>query len=132
MSDLFEDVRELDVKFEASPRVFGSLHGASVVARGTGSEVQRLKISAFKQRTLLGVVGTSEDGTDFLFLPRKTTASVPFENVFLCPTATDVETFSKRDISSEPLKLSPKPLNPKTFYRFKIDLSKIPLILGQR
>ncbi|ARU03198.1 DEAD/DEAH box helicase [Yoonia vestfoldensis] len=114
MSDLFDDVRELDVKFAASPRVLGSIHGASVVARGTASEVQRLKIRAFKQRSLLGVLGTSEDGADFLFLPRKTTASLPSDNVFLCPTATDVDTFSKRDIFSEPRMLSPKPLDPKT------------------
>ncbi|MEP4039262.1 DEAD/DEAH box helicase family protein [Pseudophaeobacter sp.] len=114
MSDLFEDVREVDIKFEESQRVFGSIHGASMVAHGTGSEVQRLKIRAFKQRMLLGVVGTNKDGVDFLFLPRKTTAKVPFDNVFLCPTATDVESFSKRDICSEPKKLSPKPLDPKT------------------
>lgn len=85
-----------------------------MVAHGTGSEVQRLKTRAFKQRTLRGVVGTNEKGLNFLFLPRKTTANVPFENVFLCPTATDVESFSRRDICSEPQKLFPKPLDPKT------------------
>lgn len=113
MPELFEDVREVNIKLEPLQRVFGSIHGASMVAHGTGSEVQNLKIRAFKQRALRGVIGTNVEGVDFLFLPRKTTAKVPFDNVFLCPTATDVESFSRREICYKPQRISPKPLDPK-------------------
>lgn len=113
MSDLFENVREINIKLGASQRVFGSIHGASMVAHEVDSEVQSLKIRGFKQRTLLGVLGTNEEGKDFLFLPRKTSANLPFENVFLCPTATDVESFAKRDIRNIPQMLSNAPLDPK-------------------
>ena len=111
--DFGETIPEIDVDFGARLAVFGSIHGASIRAIAESKKTRRLKLTRFKQRQLYGVVGEDNEGQEFLFLPRKTTANVPCENVYLCPTATDVESFSQRDKSKVPELLTPLPLDPK-------------------
>jgi len=58
-------------------------------------------------------VGIDQDGQEILFLPRKTTSSVPFEKVYVCPAAVDVQAFAARDSGAQLTLLAPLPLNPK-------------------
>ena len=104
----------LDVSFNDRMMVSGTGFGASFYAIAEPANSMRLKLRPFKQRRLVGVVGEDDQGQEFLFLPRKTVATVPYKNVFLCPYAIDVETFCKRDDNISPEILLPIPLNPKS------------------
>lgn len=111
--DFGETIPETDVGFGTRFAVSGSIHGASIQAIAEFKKTRRLKLRPFKQRQVYGVVGEDIEGQEFLFLPRKTTAIIPYKNVYLCPTATDVERFSQRDKSKVPERLTPLPLDPK-------------------
>lgn len=111
--DFGEEIPELDVKFEERKAVFGTAHGASLHAIAEPANTRRLKLQPFKQRHLAGVVGEDDEGNQHLFLPRKTTSSVPYDSVYVCSSATNVETFLRRDNDKAPALLAPLPLNPK-------------------
>ncbi len=113
MLDFRETSPEIDVNIGPRFAVFGTIHGASIQAIAEPKATRRLKLRPFKQRRLYGVVGEDCAGNEFLFLPRKTVSAVPYEKVYLCPAATDVESFSQRDQTSVPELLSPRPLDPK-------------------
>ena len=112
--DFGEDIPELDVSFSERMAVFGTGFGASMQAIAEPANSRLLKLRPFKQRQLVGVVGEDDQGQEFLFLPRKTAAPVPYKNVYLCPYAVDVEAFGKRDDKVAPELLLPLPLNPKS------------------
>lgn len=111
--DLSETLPEIDVDFGILPAASGRLHGATIHAIATPATTRRLRIKPFQQRQVRGVVGEADSGETFLFLPKKTTAQVPFENVYLCPAATDVASFLLRDRTSKPELLAPLPVDPK-------------------
>ena len=108
-----EPAPEIDVKFDRRLAVFGSQYGASIEAISEPAIARRLRLRPFSQRHLAGVVGADQDGHEVLFLPRKTTSSVPFDKVYMCPSAVDVETFAKRASDAPLTLLEPLPLNPK-------------------
>lgn len=111
--DFGEELPEVEVQFGERLAVFGSDYGASVQAIAEPATTRRLILRPFRQRQLSGVVGEDELGEKFLILPQKTTSSVPYERVYVCPAAIDVETFARRHPGTAPELLAPLPLNPK-------------------
>jgi len=111
--DMEEPAPEIDIRFDRRLAVFGSQYGASIEAIAEPAITRRLKIRPFSQRHLVGVVGEDQDGNEILFLPRKTTSSVPFDKVYACPSAVDVEAFVNRASDAPLTLLAPLPLNPK-------------------
>ncbi|MAK61010.1 MAG: helicase [Ponticaulis sp.] len=111
--DMEEPAPEIDIRFDRRLAVFGSQYGASIEAIAEPAITRRLKIRPFSQRHLVGVVGEDQDGNEILFLPRKTTSSVPFDKVYVCPSAVDVEAFVNRASDAPLTLLAPLPLNPK-------------------
>ena len=112
--DFGEEAPEIDVKFSERLAVFGSAMGANLFAIAEPATSRRLKLRPFSQRHLVGVIGEDEHGNEFLFLPRKTSSSVPFDKVYLCPKSVSVRIFAQRDQDTTPVLLSQQPLNPKS------------------
>lgn len=108
-----ETYPEIDVDFGVRFAVSGTIYGASIRTIAEPKATRRLKLRHFRQHQLNGVVGKDSDGREILFLPRKTKLSVPYENVYLCPTATNVKNFLLRNKSNVPELLAPLPLDPK-------------------
>lgn len=111
--DFGETVPEIDVDFGVRLAVSGTIYGASIRAIAEPKTTLRLKLRPFQQRRLNGVVGKDEEGREILFLPKKTTSSIPYRNVYLCPNATSVENFLLRSKNNIPEILAPLPQDPK-------------------